>query len=201
MMFSYVDDTAVYSKCDLASDLWQQLEQAHKLKSDLRGTVDWARKWLVDFSAGKSQLISFDQSNNYDAIDVKMKRSVLEEKLSCKMLGLCFSFKLKWDFYNVSIAKTASRNIGVLILSVKFRCPVFGFYLYKPTIQSCMEYCFHVWASTLSRYLDMLDKLQNRICRTVTPSLAASLESLALCQNATILSLFYRYYFIDVYLY
>ena len=84
MMFSYADDTAVYSKCDQASDLWQQLEQAHKLKSDLRGTVDWARKWLVDFSAGKSQLILFDQSNNYDAIDVKMNRSVLEEKLSCK---------------------------------------------------------------------------------------------------------------------
>ena len=33
-------------------------------------------------------MISFDQSNNTSAIDVKMDLSVLEEKPSFKMLGL-----------------------------------------------------------------------------------------------------------------
>ena len=51
------------------------------LKSDLRNTVDWGRKWLVDFNTGKTQLISFDCSNNIAAIDVKLDGSVLEEKL------------------------------------------------------------------------------------------------------------------------
>ena len=36
----YADDTTLYSKCDQASDLWQQLELASKLESDLRDTVD-----------------------------------------------------------------------------------------------------------------------------------------------------------------
>ena len=49
----YADDTALYSKCHQASDLWQQLELASELKSDLRDTVDWGRKWLVDFNTGK----------------------------------------------------------------------------------------------------------------------------------------------------
>ena len=31
----YTDDTTLYSKCDQASDLWQQLELASKLESDL----------------------------------------------------------------------------------------------------------------------------------------------------------------------
>ena len=39
----YVDDTTFYSKCDQASDLWQQLELASKLESDLQNTVDWDR--------------------------------------------------------------------------------------------------------------------------------------------------------------
>ena len=39
----------------------------------------------------------------------------------------------------------------------------------------------------------MLDKLQKWICRTVGPSLAASLEPLAHRQNVASLSLFYRY--------
>ena len=31
----YADDTTLYSKCDRASDLWQQLELASELESDL----------------------------------------------------------------------------------------------------------------------------------------------------------------------
>ena len=83
----YADETTLYSKCDQASDLWQQLELASELESDLQDPVDWGRKWLVDFSAGKSQLVPFDQSNKTGAIDVKMDGSVLEEKPSFKMLG------------------------------------------------------------------------------------------------------------------
>ena len=40
----YADDTTLYSKCNQASDLWQQLELASELESDLRDTVDWDRK-------------------------------------------------------------------------------------------------------------------------------------------------------------
>ena len=72
--------TSLYSKCDQASDPWQQLELASELESDLRDTVDWGKKWLVDFNAGKTQLVSFDQSNNNGSIDVKIDGSALEEK-------------------------------------------------------------------------------------------------------------------------
>ena len=36
----YPDDITLYSKCDWASDLWQQLELASELESDLRDTVN-----------------------------------------------------------------------------------------------------------------------------------------------------------------
>ena len=36
-------------------------------------------KRLVDFNAEKIQLVSFDRSNNTDAVDVEMDVSVLEE--------------------------------------------------------------------------------------------------------------------------
>ena len=63
---------------DQAFDLWQQLELASELESDLQYTVDWGRNWFVDFNAGKTQLVSFDWSNNNtSAIDVKMDGSVL----------------------------------------------------------------------------------------------------------------------------
>ena len=191
----YADDTTLYSKCDRASDLWQQLELASELESDLRDTVDWGKKWLFDFNTGKTQLVSFDWSNNNGSIDVKMGGSSVEEKSSFKMLGLTFSSKLDWGSYIISTAKTASKKIGALIRSMKFLSPEVALYLYKSTICPCMKYCCHVWAGAPSCYLDLLDKLQKRICRIVGPSLAASLEPLAHRPNVASLSLFYRHYF------
>ena len=69
-------------------------------------------------------------------------------------------------------------------------------YLYKSTIHlPCMEYCCHVWAGAPGCYLELLDKPQKRICRTVGPSLAASLEPFAYRRNVAILNLSNRYYF------
>ena len=70
----------------------------------------------------------------------------------------------------ISVAKSASKKIGALIHSMKF--------------------ISHV----PSWYLELLDKLQKQICKTVGPSLAVSLEPLAHRQNVA-RSLFYRYYF------
>ena len=78
---------------------------------------------------------------------------------------------------------------------MKFLSPGAALYLFKSTILPCIEYCCHIWAGAHSCYLELLDKLQKRICRTVGPSLAASLEPLAHRRNVASLSLFYRYYF------
>ena len=111
------------------------------------------------------------------------------------MLGLTFSSKLDWGSYIVCIAKTASKKIGALIRSMKFLSPEFALYLYKSTLGPCMEYCCHIWAGAPSCYLELLDKLQKWIFRTVGPSLTTSLEPLAYRRNVASLSLFYRYYF------
>ena len=68
---------------------------------------------LVDFNAGKTQLVSFDRSSNNGSIEVKMDGSVLEEKSSFNMLGLTFSSELDWGSYIISIG-----NILSLILSL-----------------------------------------------------------------------------------
>ena len=116
----YSDDTTLYSKCDQESDVWHQLELASEQEPDLWNTVDWGRKWFVDFNAGKIQLVWFDWSKNIGAIDVKMDGFVLEKKSSFKMLGLTFSFIFDWGSYIISIVKTASKKIRALIHSMKF---------------------------------------------------------------------------------
>ena len=95
---------------------------------------------------------------------MKIGGSVLEEKSSFKMLGLTFSSKLDWGCYIICIAKTAFKKIGALIRSMKFLRN-----FYEVPFPSC--------------YLELLVKLQKRICRTVGHSLATSLEPLAHRRN------------------
>ena len=131
--------------------------------------MDWAKKWLLDFSAGKTQLVSFDRSNNTGSIDVKMDGSVLEEISYFQMLELIFSSKLDCGSYIIAFFKTASRKIWALVRSMKIFPPEIAPYLYKSTILPCMEYCCHAWAGAPNCSLELLEKLQNRICRTVGP--------------------------------
>ena len=80
-----------------------------------------------------------------------------------------FSSKLDWVSYIISIAETASKKIGALILSMKVLSPELALYLNKSIIWPCMEYCCYVWAIAPICYLEMLDKQHKHFGRTVGP--------------------------------
>ena len=98
------------------------------------------------------------------------------------MLGLTLSSKLDLGSHIIYIAKNASKKIGALICSMKF-------FLIRLLCISINLPCGHVWnscygwAGAPGCYLELVDKLQKLICRTVGPSLAGSLEPLSHCLN------------------
>ena len=51
-----------------------------------------------------------------------------------------------------------------------------------------------MWAGALSCYVDILDKLQKRVCRTVAPTIAASHGPFGHHRNVASLNLFHRYF-------
>ena len=93
--------------------------------------MNWSRKWLVDFNAGKTQFVSLGQSNNTDAIDMKMHGSVLEENhllrcwgwlsppnwiraLTLSLLVKLFPKKLELDsLYEVSFSCGCSLSLSI----------------------------------------------------------------------------------------
>ena len=75
--------------------------------------MDWGRKRLVDFNAGKTQLVYLDCSKNTDAIDVIIAGSVPKKKTYFKILGLTLYSKLDMGSYIISIPKTLEENWGL----------------------------------------------------------------------------------------
>ena len=140
---------------------------------------------VISFQPRKTQRVSFNWSNNTRAADVEMN----------KMLGLTVSSNLNLGSYIISNAKTASRKTEVFVLSIEFLSLEVTLYHCKSTIRPFMKYCCHVWAGTPNCYLNLLVKLQKRICWTIGSSLLASLEPLAPRGNVARFSLFCKIYF------
>ena len=99
----YADDTSLFPDCDQASNLWQQLELASESETDLRNTMDWGKKWLVDFNAG----IDFRLTDlitlvllMWKWVDFSLRKNHL---LRC--YGSLSLLNLDWGFYIISIAK------------------------------------------------------------------------------------------------
>ena len=86
-MAIYADDTSLYFMCDQESDLWQQLELASELESDLRDTADRGRKWLVEIYMLEN--LNWFCLSGLGAIDVKMDGFVLEKS---SFAGVAFLF-------------------------------------------------------------------------------------------------------------
>ena len=90
----YADDTTIYSTCDQASDLWQQIELTSELESDLH-TKHWAGAisgFLISMLGTQLNWSCLTGLINTGVIDVKMDGSVLDEKLSFQMASVNFLF-------------------------------------------------------------------------------------------------------------
>ena len=141
--------------------------------------MDRRRRWLVDFNAGRTQLFRLTGQITLVQLIGKWMCLFLRKNDLSRCRG-CLSL-LNW--------------IVALALYLLLKLPplfvLWSFFLLRLLCKSnawaCMEYCCYC--------LEMLDKLQKRICGTVGSSPAASLEPLAHHGNVASLTLFYMYYF------
>ena len=145
---------------------------ASELESDVQDTVDWGWKRLE--KTGKTQLFCLTGLRTLVILIWKLIGLFLKKNHLLRCWD-SFSSKLNWILYTASVTKITSKKTGALICSMKF--------LLLRLLFISTKYSCNVWAGAPGCYLDILDKLQKQIFRTVNPSLAASLDTLTHHQN------------------
>ena len=162
---------------------------AAEFESDLWGTVDQARKWLVDLNA----VNSFHLTGRITLVQLMWKWMDLFLKKNYVLRAWDCLFLLNWiGTLTLSLLlKQSPRKVEswALIRPVTFLPFEVALYLYKCTIRPCTEYCCHIWTGTPSCFLNKLDKLQKDVQG------CWSLESLTYRWNVASLDLFFRYHF------
>ena len=190
----YADDTSLYSCLDKKSALFDRLQHASNLESDLSSLSDWGSQWLVTFNSKKTKLLSINRYRSSINLPICMSGETLPESHTLRLLGLSFSCDLSWNDYIKSIAKSASMKVGSLYRARSYLSPECILHLYKSLIRPCIEYCCHIWSGASSDVLSLLDRVQRRIINIVGPNLASTLQPLSHRRNVASLALFYKYY-------
>ena len=197
---SYADDTTCHSSSSFKSQPTSEARSASRItlsntvNAGLERISDWGRRNCVNFNASKTCFIPISLSNLPSDYSISFENVEIAPLTSINILGLEISTNLSWRNHIESIAKSASRKLGVLFRCRNFFSSAELLQLYVGLIRPCVEYCSHVWGG--SPYTRLLDRVEAKAFRLVGDArLTSSLDSLSLRRSVASLTIFYRIYF------
>merc|ERR1712121_39298 len=142
-------------------------------KSTLSATVnaglarvsDWGRRNCVRFNASKTCFIPISLSNLPSNYSINFEDVEIAPLTSINVLGLEINSNLSWRNPIESMAKSASKKLGVLFRCHSFFSSAELLQLYVGLIRPCLEYCSHVWGG--SPFTRILDRVEAKAFRLV----------------------------------
>ena len=197
---SYADDSTLHFSTKFDRRPTQQelinsrRDAIERLTSDLSLISDWGKANLVLFNASKTQFLHLSTRHNLpDSYPLFFDDTHLSLSSTLDILGLSFTKNLNWKLHISSLAKTASKKLGVLWRLRQHFSPPQLLTLYRGLIRPCMEYASHIWGG--STHTALLNKVESKAFRLInSPPLTDCLPSLKHRRNVASLAIFYRLY-------
>ena len=197
---SYADDTTLHASSSFRSPPSAQARSLSRdtlcasLNSDLGRISGWGSDNLVNFNSRKTQFLPISLSTTPSDFNISFDNNLLDPLDSINILGINVTSNLSWQAHISTIAKSASKKLGILYRCRRYFSSEQLFQLYKGLIRPCIEYCSHVWGN--SPCTRLLDRVESKAVRLIgSPHITSKLEPLSLRRQVASLSLFYKYYF------
>ena len=157
----FADDTSLFIDVD------DPIRAANVLNRDLKRIEDWALKWLVNFSAEKTKLMTCS-FRSLDHPDIVFNNTVLPEIKEHKHLGLTLSQNLSWSAHISTVLQSAAPMADVL-KKLKYRVDKETLEkVYFSFIRPKLEYGSHIWDNCNIGDKEALEDYQMNIARIVT---------------------------------
>ena len=141
-------------------------EDCGRLQQDIDKVVAWSRENLLQFNTSKCVTITFSRArspicHNYEVDGVTMAR-VRE----VRDLGVRLTTDLSFREHILNCCKKAYRNLGFLIRTVNgFTNTRAIIALYNALVRSHLECNAVVWAPHETKYIKMVERIQNKYVR------------------------------------
>ena len=157
-ILKFADDTKIYERVDCWEDI-------NKLQRDLERLVDWVDRWQMSFNAGKCKVMHLGGHNlDWNYVMSQQRLKVVREEHD---LGVVLRDDLKVSSNCQQAYVKASRMLGLMVRTVKFKKLEVMTRLYKSLVRSYLEYCTSAWSPHFVEDEELLERVQQRFSRMV----------------------------------
>jgi hypothetical protein len=162
------DTTIVYSHEDIDS-------QINVVNNELKEVSGWFKANKLSVNATKTNYMILGTSHMTSVkvehnLNVILDDSILERVKQTKFLGVLIDENLTWKPHIDCVAKTLSRNIGIMNKLKHFIPSRILHTLYCTFILPYINYGILIWGKACKTYLDKITKLQKWAIRTISNS-------------------------------
>jgi hypothetical protein len=192
----FADDSTLWSTIPSTN---HRARVATSLNLDLTTIQAWAKRWLVTYNAGKTELLTVSHKKDVQAFrsngtdkDNHVKsgpnsnphptlsfcNTPIPESRTVKIVGLTLSTTLSWGPHISRIAKRAKQSIILLYRARPYASPSALLTIYKSHIRSRMEYLSPIWMGGPINKLAILDGIQKKAERIIGKEHCTSLQVL-----------------------
>jgi len=159
----FADDTCMFVEVD------NRHEAAANMNDDLCRVKSWADKWLVNFSAAKTKVLTIsNKPDSYTNPPICFDQKYIAEVKSHTYLGVELSMDLKWHKHINEVCSKARQKLNAM-LPLKYKMDRKTLQtMYVSFVQSSLEYAAALWGGTHDVDIQNLDKIQIDGMRLIT---------------------------------
>ena len=157
-ILKFADDTKVFQELRDATD-------CSTLQSDLDNLATWAEKWQMDFNVQKCKVMHVGKRK--DSCSYSMGGMKLTEEEAEKDLGVWISSDMKCSQQCVQAFNKASRVMGMINRTIRFKEVRIMISLYKTLVRLHVEYCVSSWSPYYKKDKELLEKVQRRFTKMI----------------------------------
>ena len=165
----FADDTCIFLEVD------NREETAAIINENLQKIDSWANKWLINFSAPKTKVLTV--SNKRDAHrnpPIFFKNVIVDEVSSHVYLGVRLSSDLTWKKHVEDVAEKGRKKLNAM-LSLKFKLDRYSLeIMYTCFVRSTFDYASVLWGGTYKSDIIKLEQIQIDAMRLITGATARS---------------------------
>ncbi len=163
----FADDTKLAGVVD-------SLEQSQELQRDLNRLVDWAQKWDMQFNVDKCKVIHIWTKNS--GVEYTMDGKLLQVVTQDRDLGIIVEDTLKPTAQCLAACRKDNSILDMMRWGLESRSREVWLPVYRSIVRPHLEYCVQVWAPCYKKYIQALDRIQNRATKVISGMWGLSYE-------------------------
>ena len=135
------------------------------LQRDLNSIKAWAEKWKMEFNVDKCKIMHLGRLNPGNTYTMEgANLSVTTEE---KDLGVLVDNELNYEKHIRGIVNKANRMLGMIKIGFACLDKEIFLNLYPVLVRPLLEYCVQVWSPYKQKYIDLIERVQQRATKMV----------------------------------